>query len=947
MHKYKTQVLLLHSQQSTLERFSESLGDDYSVHTATTGTEALDTLGLTPIHVMVTAQELPGMSGVEALREARRHSPDTIGILIAPEDISGIELEALVGREQLFQVIRGVATPDEMRQVIDGAVEKLKVTTLRDSANDRSAGPQARIAPTAPPAPPRRPSPGLPALPRSTGLLPAPTAGDEAATRVVVLSKDEVFAETIRQALGPDQPVYGARRVAEAAEHIVEDGRAVLVTDAAVAPRAVETLTKRLRRRQPGLVTIVAGRRDDGDQLMGLVNEGMIYRFLLKPVSPGRARLAIDAAVRRARETASGEARSRSADETPDPSSKGTGKPASKPAQAQAPAAAEPPPDRITPRLEDFADAEEVVLSEEPAEVIRPAIPVKPASPPPAPQKAARGGPNRHLRTAGASSSWWRHLRLIGLLLGITGAAAVWYQSRLPAVTEPPVPVEAAAEPAASVDPDLLQARAARSEGRLLTPGEDGALPLYAAALRRDPSDPSVREEVRDALADAYAALETALDEGSVDTARSGRAVIAAAFPASPRLAVIDARLTATARDRLLQLADEQAAQGDTGRALATLDEAESLAAGRDPAVAAKRDALLAAAEDRDDTLLLELANQRLLQEALVEPAGDNARYFYEAVLARNAESAEGRQGMTFLQTALISRIRDAIGADDRRAAQRWLEEARLTGIDEGRLQKLRQAADRLPGIGAATTADLLPPLTPVEPEVEPPPVPRRDAGANTPPPAYTGTRTAASAPVPELPQSAAPVSATAPPVTAEGAGRTMDRLPVDPVPTLADTPGPADEAPGAAAFLSESDARAGALEPGAVTVVMREPTRQKTATADDRGPAAGSSSSSITGPAQGPMREVTPPDRIAYREPAYPRNAETRGIEGWVDVEFRLSPSGEPRDTRIAAAEPLDVFEDAALDAVAEWRYRPPSETGWPGDRPLRIRIHFGLEER
>ena len=149
MQRFKTQVLLLHSEQSTLDRFSASLGDAYSVHLATSGTEALNTLGVTPIHVMVSAQRLPGMSGIEALREARKRSPETLGILIAPEDMSGAEAEALVGSEELFQVIRGIGTPDEMRRVIDEAVDQLRVNTLQESANDRTAGPRPRVSSTA------------------------------------------------------------------------------------------------------------------------------------------------------------------------------------------------------------------------------------------------------------------------------------------------------------------------------------------------------------------------------------------------------------------------------------------------------------------------------------------------------------------------------------------------------------------------------------------------------------------------------------------------------------------------------------------------------------------------------------------------------------------------------------------------------------------------------
>ena len=100
LDQFKTQVLLLHSEQSTLDKFSSGFSDRYTVHCATSGSEALNTLGDVPIHVIVSAQKLPGMSGAEALREAKKRSPDTIGILLAGDDT------AIVGDKEVFEVVQ-------------------------------------------------------------------------------------------------------------------------------------------------------------------------------------------------------------------------------------------------------------------------------------------------------------------------------------------------------------------------------------------------------------------------------------------------------------------------------------------------------------------------------------------------------------------------------------------------------------------------------------------------------------------------------------------------------------------------------------------------------------------------------------------------------------------------------------------------------------------------
>ncbi|MBN1239039.1 MAG: energy transducer TonB [Gammaproteobacteria bacterium] len=70
---------------------------------------------------------------------------------------------------------------------------------------------------------------------------------------------------------------------------------------------------------------------------------------------------------------------------------------------------------------------------------------------------------------------------------------------------------------------------------------------------------------------------------------------------------------------------------------------------------------------------------------------------------------------------------------------------------------------------------------------------------------------------------------------------------------------------------------------------------------------------------------------------PAYPEGA--RGAEGYVDVEVTVGPRGEVQEASVAAAQPPDVFDQAALAAVRRWRY--PQE---PGRDPTTVteRIEF-----
>jgi protein TonB len=93
-----------------------------------------------------------------------------------------------------------------------------------------------------------------------------------------------------------------------------------------------------------------------------------------------------------------------------------------------------------------------------------------------------------------------------------------------------------------------------------------------------------------------------------------------------------------------------------------------------------------------------------------------------------------------------------------------------------------------------------------------------------------------------------------------------------------------------------------------------------------------------------GSDRDVIPLVRI---EPDYPSRAMNRGIQGWVTVQYNVSPAGSVTDARVVAAQPKGYFEDAALKAVGRWRYNPKVEGGVAVERRgLQMTFHFGMED-
>jgi len=78
---------------------------------------------------------------------------------------------------------------------------------------------------------------------------------------------------------------------------------------------------------------------------------------------------------------------------------------------------------------------------------------------------------------------------------------------------------------------------------------------------------------------------------------------------------------------------------------------------------------------------------------------------------------------------------------------------------------------------------------------------------------------------------------------------------------------------------------------------------------------------------------------------PAYPSKALAAGIEGWVELEFTVDASGTVRDITVKRALPTGLFEKAAVDALARWRFQPVQRDGKAADQRASVRIKFKLE--
>jgi len=91
--------------------------------------------------------------------------------------------------------------------------------------------------------------------------------------------------------------------------------------------------------------------------------------------------------------------------------------------------------------------------------------------------------------------------------------------------------------------------------------------------------------------------------------------------------------------------------------------------------------------------------------------------------------------------------------------------------------------------------------------------------------------------------------------------------------------------------------------------------------------------------------RDALPLVRV---NPVYPTRAEELRIEGWVRVQFNVTATGTVRDAIAVASEPRGTFDEAALEAVARWRYNPRVDAGLVVERVgLETLFRFRIEDQ
>jgi serine/threonine-protein kinase len=266
---------------------------EYEMHLANSGAEALQILDSNEIDVIVADHRMPQMTGVQLLGEVRRRSPRTVRILLTGyADLDAVE--GSINDGEVFRFLTKPCAPDQLRETLALAAKVAHHTATIAATPASAKGDSAAAA-------------AQPAVRGSATAEPVKRTDTQiAATRqrlaqglaVLVFSNDEEVLVTVQQCVAGRLPVYRATNIVQVVKVLNEQRPGVLITDISEDKATLQSMTAQLKEHLPELVTIAVSQHRDVLDMVWLINHGQIFRFLRKPLSPGRSAVCLQAALK-------------------------------------------------------------------------------------------------------------------------------------------------------------------------------------------------------------------------------------------------------------------------------------------------------------------------------------------------------------------------------------------------------------------------------------------------------------------------------------------------------------------------------------------------------------------------------------------------------------------------------------------------------------------------
>jgi TonB family protein len=697
---------------------------------------------------------------------------------------------------------------------------------------------------------------------------------------IAAITQDRALIGLLRSTVDPSNDLILVSSEAELTPHLNSRRVSAALLDSMFIEGDLAGLAERLRNTWPDLVLVVVGTAEEQSKVAAQITSGVVYRFLHRPVSAPRVRLFVDAALRRhevenVERTLEHVRPDFSRFEAPKkPSDPGTrailpgvigavavvaaagiwyalssgDKPATPSVLVSQPAPVAQAPAR---------SAERATPAPAPSQAREPAATATVAQTPPAaaPVKAA---PAQALPSPTTPEE--------SVQDGLRPAASTVVQvpDESTPQTPPPPPALTHEQKVRSL---LSQAEAALQRGELASPAGRNAVAMFTGVLELDPGNALAKGGLVRVADRLLSAAERTLTAGNVEDARNMVAVAENLTPATARGAFLMMQIEMERERSAVARAKESAAQDAQTKGMN----------------------------------YLRLANTRLESGALIEPSGDNARFYLEAA----REILPGTPGLQetsrVLQRELLNRAAAAATQGNAADTERWLANADGAGASRPDMAAIRRSLqDTLIGARSSRMTELTRAFS------------ASLAANRLLPPATDNAKAQLLALINTDASSPAVASAR------QGLGAAFT-----------------DEVRGALARNDLTAASAWLNEAQTIGFTNADVTALEKQLADAREKAA--TRSEVIG--------ANSLQRLEYVAPRFPASTRNRGMTGWVELEFTVQADGSTGDIVVTNSSPRRTFDSAATTAVSQWRYKPVMREGKAVEQRAAVRIRFSDE--
>ncbi|MBK7659354.1 MAG: protein kinase [Betaproteobacteria bacterium] len=254
----KARVLFVDDEERILNALRTLFRNQYHVFTAESGPLALEFVKRFGIHVVVSDQRMPAMTGVELLRQVKDLSPNSVRMLLTGYS----DLASIVGSINEGEVFRFVKKPWDNLEIQKTIADAVAI------AMELAATPPAPDAPL-----------------------------EKIDASILVVDTTPVLFEGMKQVLGDIAPMRFVTTTDEVLKVLETEEVALIVADLSVGQEGLTTLFKLLKAGHPEILSILVTEASDSELVIELINQAQIFRFLNKPINVRQMRGHVEAAL--------------------------------------------------------------------------------------------------------------------------------------------------------------------------------------------------------------------------------------------------------------------------------------------------------------------------------------------------------------------------------------------------------------------------------------------------------------------------------------------------------------------------------------------------------------------------------------------------------------------------------------------------------------------------